>query len=83
MGCVFDMFLGSQELPFELSHPAILAMEFDGLAASEELLHLFLSEHFCVLHLYLHSAAERPRSLHFQDHLVLELSPVSGSSSIG
>jgi len=31
----------------------------------------------------LHPAAERPASSHFHDHLVLESSPVSGSSCIG
>src|SRR5665811_2249171 len=70
------------------SHPTVqfgpvLALELDGLAALEELSNLLSAQRFCVLHTYLHPAAERPTPSHFQDHLVLESSPVSGSSCIG
>src|SRR5665811_2180003 len=61
----------------------VLALELNGLAALEELSNLLSAQLFCVLHTYLHPAAERPTPSHFQDHLVLESSPVSGSSCIG
>jgi hypothetical protein len=62
---------------------AVLAREFDRSTAFEELLNLFLGEHICVLHAYLHPAAVRLASSHFRDHLVLESIRVSGSSCIG
>src|SRR5262249_15590392 len=61
----------------------ILAIEVNRLTAFQEGLDLFLAESFCVLHLNLHPVADCLASSHFQDHLVLESTPVSGSSCIG
>jgi hypothetical protein len=57
--------------------------KLDCKTAPEELLNLLLGETFCVVHANLHPAAEGSAFSHFQDHLVLESSPVSGSSCIG
>ena len=61
----------------------ILTAEFDHPAALQKLLNLCLRQIFCVLHAYLHPAAERLSTSHFHDHLVLESMTVSGSSCIG
>jgi hypothetical protein len=61
----------------------ILADEIDVLTALEKLSDLLRGEPFCVLHPYLHPAADSLALSHFQDHLVLESIPLSGSSCIG
>ena len=62
---------------------AVWAAEFDSFAASQELLNQFPRQCFGVLHAYLQPGAECLTILHSQDHLVLESTPVSGSSCIG
>jgi hypothetical protein len=63
---------------------AALPAELDPRAALQKLVDLRMGQALGIPHSELHSPATYlPCSSHFQDHLALESSPVSGSSCIG